>query len=80
MEWSDPYVKFEGSLLPITLAGLPATTLPGSTSLVTTAPAATTAPAPIVTPGRTIARAAIHAESPMVIGAVVSSKIGEVKS
>jgi hypothetical protein len=38
------------------LAGTPATTVKGATSLVTTAPAATIEPLPKVTPGKIIAR------------------------
>ena len=44
----------------ITLAGLPPTTVLGSTSFVTTAPPATTAFSPMVTPGIIQAHAPIH--------------------
>ena len=64
----------------MTLAGLPATTVHGGTSLVTTAAAATTAPSPTVTPGRTIAREQIHSESPTTRGFVWSSNDGLVMS
>ena len=50
------------------IAGLPATTVHGSTSFATVAVAATTAPAPIVTPGITAAFAAIQTFDPIVIG------------
>ena len=50
----------------MTFAGTPATIANGGTSRVTTAPAATTAPRPIVTPGRTVTRDAIHTWSSMV--------------
>ena len=40
------------SIFLMTLAGTPPTIVLGSTSLVTTAPAATTAPSPMVTPAR----------------------------
>ena len=45
----------------IILAGMPATTVFAGTSLEMTAPAATTAFSPMVTPGRIIAPAPIHA-------------------
>ena len=44
----------------MTLAGTPATTVLGGTSLVTTAPAATTEFSPMVTPGNIVALAPIH--------------------
>ena len=50
-------------------AGL-ATTVPGSTSCVTIAPAAIIAPSPIVTPFKMIARQPIQTRSPMRTGAV----------
>ena len=43
-------------------AGFPPTTVQGSTSRVTTAPAAMTAPLPITTPGHTNARAVTQAD------------------
>ena len=49
-------------------AGLPATSVRGATSLVTTLPAATTAPLPIVTPGNTTECPPIHTSSPMHTG------------
>ena len=55
----------------MTFAGTPATRVAGGTSRVTTAPAATTESAPIVTPGRTVAEAPIHALASIVIGAAV---------
>src|SRR3989338_11699930 len=59
----------------IFLAGTPPTKVNSSTSSTTTAPAATTAPLPMVTPGRIVARAPIHAKSQTVIGLLfVSSK------
>ena len=51
------------------LSGTPPTSVYGSTSRDTTAPAATTAPSPIVTPGRMMTRALSHAWSPIVTGA-----------
>ena len=61
-------------------AGLPPTTVQGSTFFVTTAPAAIIAPSPIVTPGRTIARAPIHTPSQIFIGAVTNGRFGFVMS
>jgi hypothetical protein len=58
-----------GSILLITLAGLPATTQKSSTPLVTTLPAPTVTPLPIVTPGHTIAFPPNQQSSPIVIGA-----------
>src|SRR5262249_60404266 len=43
---------FRGPMRPVARAGTPVTTVSGSTSHVTTAPAATTARSPTVTPGR----------------------------
>ena len=51
----------------MTLAGIPAATIPAGTSCRTSAPAATTAPRPMVTPSRTIAPAPIQAPSSTVI-------------
>src|SRR5580704_9365246 len=50
-----------------TRAGIPAQTVLGGTSLVTTLPAPTTLPSPMVTPIKTIARAATHAFFPTTI-------------
>ncbi len=50
------------SIFFITLAGTPPTMVFGSTSFVTTAPAATTAPSPMVTPARTVALAPIQTD------------------
>ena len=50
-----------GSIILISLAGLPTTMALAGTSLVTTAAAATTAFSPTVTPGRMVAPAPIHA-------------------
>ena len=52
----------------ITLAGTPPTSVFGSTSFVTTAPAATTAPSPMVTPPIIVALAPIQQPSPIMIG------------
>lgn len=52
----------------ITLAGTPPTSVFGSTSFVTTAPAATTAPSPMVTPPTIVALAPIQQPSPIMIG------------
>ena len=56
----------------ITLAGTPATSEWGGTSLVTTAPAATTECCPMLTPGRMVAFAPIQMSSSIVTGAVQS--------
>ncbi|KAH7310717.1 hypothetical protein B0I35DRAFT_439582 [Stachybotrys elegans] len=52
----------------MSFAGTPPTAHSGSTSFVTTAPAATVDPRPIRTPGRTIAPAPIQQSSSMTIG------------
>ena len=57
------------SIFLISLAGTPPTIVFGSTSFVTTAPAATTAPSPIVTPASTVALDPIHTFLPIWIGA-----------
>src|SRR5262245_44363442 len=54
-------------------AGLPATTPPGGTSFVTTAPAPTSAPSPIVTPHRMTAPLPIDARRPTHVGTTVHS-------
>src|SRR5262249_8492424 len=59
-------------------AGLPATTVFGGTSLVTTEPAETTLPSPIVTPGKTMARLPIQTLSPIRTGRTSSSPGGRV--
>ena len=51
------------------LAGFPATTVPGGTSLVTTEPAPTTEPSPTVTPGTMVTLAQSQTSFPMRIGA-----------
>lgn len=53
-------------------AGIPPTIVLSGTSLETTAPAATTAFSPIVTPGKIVALAPIHAFFLMRIGLPVS--------
>src|SRR5271163_3606672 len=53
-------------------AGLPAASVPGGRSRVTTLPAPTTQPSPIVTPGKTIAPPPIHTPLPMRIGFAAS--------
>ena len=53
-------------------AGLPATTVRGGTSWVTTLPAPTTAPSPMVTPGRTVTLPPSQTLSPMVMGRAFS--------
>ncbi len=55
----------------MTFAGTPATSVAGGTSCVTTAPAATTASAPMVTPGRIVVAAPIHAFAWIAIGSAV---------
>jgi glycosyltransferase involved in cell wall biosynthesis len=50
--WDESAARYVAALA---RAGTPATTVPGSTSAVTTAPAPTSAPAPTVTPPSTIA-------------------------
>lgn len=62
------------------LAGLPPTTVHGSTSLKTEAVAPTTAPSPIVTPIQTNALAATQALFPITMGAVTSECLGSVIS
>ncbi len=52
----------------ITVAGLPATTAPAATSLVTTLPAPITVRSPIVTPGQMIDPPPIQTSSPIVTG------------
>ena len=52
----------------ITRAGVPATTVYGGTSSVTTAPAATTAPLPTVTPSKTTTFAPITTSSSTITG------------
>lgn len=51
------------SVEPITLAGLPPTTVCGATDFVTILPAATIAPSPMVTPGIICEKAPIYAQS-----------------
>src|SRR4051812_12839190 len=58
-------------------AGLPATIDHGSTSPLTTAPAATTAPSPTREPGRIMARAAIQTRSPIATADSTPAKSGE---
>ncbi len=48
--------------------GLPAASVCGGMSFVTTLPAPITAPSPIFTPGNTVTPAAIHTSLPMVMG------------
>ena len=74
--WADSWKShllfhFETSIFLISLAGTPPTIVFGSTSFVTTAPAATTAPSPIVTPARTVALAPLHTFLPIWMGAYV---------
>ncbi len=54
-------------------AGTPPTIVFGLTSEVTTAPAATTAFSPMVTPGKIVAAAPIHALRLMIIGLHISA-------
>lgn len=63
-----PYFA-QSAFLPITLAGLPATTVRSGTSFVTTLPAPTTAPEPTVTPGKTKAPVPIQTLFAMSTGA-----------
>ena len=56
-------------------AGLPPTTVQGSTSFTTLDSAATTAPSPIVTPLPTVERVATQTQLPIFIGPVVSSNV-----
>ena len=58
-------------------AGMPPTTVYGGTSCVTTAPEATTAPSPTVIPGNMIALLQIQALFPIVTGAPLPAKLGE---
>lgn len=51
------------SVVPITFAGLPPTTVCGATDFVTILPAATIAPSPMVTPGIICEKAPIYAQS-----------------
>ena len=53
----------------MTLAGTPPTTVPGSTSLVTTAPVPAMALSAIVTPGSMVALEPIYTLRPSVMGA-----------
>ena len=55
------------------LAGLPATTENGGTSLETTVFAAMTAPSPMVTPGRIVALSPIHTLLPIITGPLDTS-------
>ena len=55
-------------LVLIYIAGLPPTTIHGSTSLKTAALAPTTAPSPMMIPGAIKASAATHTLSSMIIG------------
>src|SRR5687767_11228770 len=64
----------------IARAGLPATTVHGGTSFVTTARAPTTAPSPTVTPGDRNDPAHSHAPSFTSVGAVTSGIRGSVWS
>ncbi len=57
---SGPEISLSSQTHLTNRAGLPTTTAPAGTSLVTTLPAPTTAPSPMVTPGRTVQLAPIQ--------------------
>ena len=57
-------------------AGTPPTTVHGSTSRVTTAPAATTSPSPIFMLGSIVTRAPVYTQSSMETGPPAVAKVG----